>query len=41
MNNNMVLTLTFIFSALAIFAVLLGDILMTVVDPRIQLGRND
>ncbi|MCR5228977.1 MAG: ABC transporter permease [Solobacterium sp.] len=40
MNNNMVLTLTFIFSALAIFAVLLGDILMTVVDPRIQLNSK-
>lgn len=37
MNNNMVITLTFIFSALAIFSVLLGDLLMVVVDPRIQL----
>jgi len=45
MNNNMVITLTFIFSSLAIFAVLIGDILMTIVDPRIQLtakkgGKN-
>ena len=45
MNNNMVITLTFIYAALAIFSVLLGDILMTFVDPRIQLaakkGGND
>ena len=39
-NNNMVITLTFIFSALSIFAVLLGDILMTWVDPRIQLAAK-
>lgn len=38
MNNNMVITLTFIFSALAIFSVFLGDILMTIVDPRISLN---
>ncbi len=37
MNNNMVITLAFIFAALSIFSVLLGDLLMTVVDPRIQL----
>ena len=37
MNNNMVITLAFIFASLAIFSVLLGDLLMTVVDPRIQL----
>ena len=36
-NNNMVLTLTFIFASLSILAVLVGDLLMTVVDPRIQL----
>ncbi len=36
-NNNMVITLTFIFTALSIFSILIGDILMTVVDPRIQL----
>ena len=37
MNNNMIITLTFIFSSLAIFSVLLGDILMVIIDPRIQL----
>lgn len=37
-NNNMVITLTFIFSSLAIFSVFLGDILMTIVDPRISLN---
>lgn len=39
-NNNMVITLTFIFTALSIFSLLLGDILMTVVDPRIQLSAK-
>jgi oligopeptide transport system permease protein len=37
LNNNMVITLTFIFTGLSILAVLIGDILMTIVDPRIQL----
>lgn len=37
-NNNMVITLTFIFSSLAVFSVFLGDLLMTVVDPRISLN---
>lgn len=36
-NNNMVVALTFIFAALSIFSLLLGDLLMTVVDPRIKL----
>lgn len=36
-NNNMVITLTFIFTTLSVFSVLIGDLLMTVVDPRIQL----
>lgn len=40
MNNNMVITLTFIFASLAIIAVLIGDILMTLVDPRIQLATK-
>lgn len=40
MNNNMVITLTFIFAALAILSVLIGDILMTIVDPRIQLSSK-
>lgn len=38
LNNNMVVTLTFIFSTLSIFATFLGDILMTIVDPRISLN---
>ena len=40
LNNNMVVTLVFLFSALAIFSVLVGDLLMTVVDPRIQLAAK-
>ena len=40
MNNNMIICLTFIFSSLAIFSVLLGDLLMVVVDPRIQLSAK-
>lgn len=42
-NNNMIITLTFIFTALAIFAQFAGDILMTWVDPRISLdnGKGD
>ncbi|NTW96774.1 MAG: ABC transporter permease [Erysipelotrichaceae bacterium] len=36
-NNNMVITLTFIFTALAILSVLLGDLLITRIDPRISL----
>ncbi len=36
-NNNMVVTLTFIFTTLSIFAIFLGDLLMTLVDPRISL----
>ncbi len=32
--------LTFIFSSLAIFSVLLGDLLMVIVDPRIQLSAK-
>ena len=39
-NNNMVITLVFIFTSLSIFSVLLGDILMTVVDPRISLTEK-
>lgn len=39
-NNNMVITLTFIFTALSIFSLLLGDVLMTLVDPRIQLSSK-
>lgn len=36
-NNNMVITLTFIFTSLAILSVLLGDLLITRIDPRISL----
>lgn len=39
-NNNIVITLTFIFTTLSIFAVMIGDILMTLVDPRIQLDSR-
>ena len=35
-NNSMVVGLVFIFTCLSIFALLLGDILMTVLDPRIK-----
>lgn len=39
-NNTMVITLTFIFTSLSIFSVFLGDILMTLVDPRISLDSK-
>lgn len=39
-NNNMVITLTFIFTSLAIISVLLGDILITRIDPRISLDEK-
>ena len=39
-NNNMVITLVFIFTALSILSVLIGDLLMTVVDPRISLTEK-
>ena len=39
-NNNMVITITFILTTLSVFSVLLGDLLMTVVDPRIQLSAK-
>lgn len=39
-NNNMVITLTFIFTALSIFALFAGDILLTWVDPRISLNAK-
>lgn len=37
-NNSMVIALTFIFTGLSIFSVLAGDILITLVDPRITLA---
>jgi len=36
-NNSVIVALTFLFTALSIFSLLLGDILITFVDPRIQL----
>ena len=39
-NNNMIITLTFIFTSLSVISLLLGDLLMTVVDPRIQLSSK-
>ena len=39
-NNTMVIGLVFIFAVLAIFALLVGDILMTVLDPRIKLSSK-
>ena len=36
-NNNMIICLVTIFSALSILSVLAGDVLMTLVDPRIKL----
>ncbi|MFM1580632.1 ABC transporter permease [Helcococcus bovis] len=39
-NNNMVITLTFIFTTLSIFSLLAGDILLTMVDPRISLNAK-
>lgn len=40
-NNNMVITLTFIFTALSVISVFIGDLLMTVVDPRISLDVKE
>lgn len=37
-NNSMVIGLVFIFTSLSILSVLLGDILMTIIDPRINLS---
>ncbi|MGT2772088.1 ABC transporter permease [Streptococcus marimammalium] len=37
-NNSMVVGLAFIFSALSILALLLGDLAMTALDPRIKLS---
>ncbi|MGT2827130.1 ABC transporter permease [Streptococcus himalayensis] len=36
-NNSMVVGLVFIFTSVAIFSLLLGDLLMVVIDPRIKL----
>ena len=39
-NNNMIITLTFIFTALSIFSLFAGDLLLTWVDPRISLNAK-
>ena len=39
-NNNMIVTLTFIFTALSIFSLFAGDLLLTWVDPRISLNAK-
>lgn len=39
-NNAMIIALTFIFTSLSILSLLLGDILMIMVDPRIQLSSK-
>ncbi|MCU0081982.1 ABC transporter permease [Streptococcus danieliae] len=39
-NNSMVVGLTFVFTSLSILANLLGDLLMTVLDPRIKLSSK-
>ena len=39
-NNAMVITLAFILTALSVLALLLGDILITFVDPRIKLDNK-
>ena len=39
-NNPMVVAITFIFTTLSILSLLLGDLLVTVVDPRIQLSSK-
>lgn len=40
-NNNMVITLTFIFTTLSVLSVFIGDILLTVMDPRISLNVKE
>lgn len=39
-NNPLVISIVFIFTTIAVFSVLLGDILMTIVDPRIKLSTS-
>lgn len=39
-NNPTVIALTFIFTGVSIFALLAGDLLITVIDPRISLADN-
>lgn len=40
-NNNMVITLSFIFTSLSVISIFLGDLLMTWVDPRISLNIKE
>ncbi len=40
-DNNLVQVLVLIFSILGVLGILLGDILMTVLDPRIKLSKGD
>jgi len=39
-NNAMIIALTFIFTFISVFAIFLGDILVTIVDPRISLAAR-
>lgn len=39
-NNAMIVGLTFIFTVLSIISLLLGDIAMALVDPRIKLSED-
>lgn len=40
-DNNMVLALIVIFASLSIVGLLLGDILMGIVDPRISFSKKE
>lgn len=40
-NNSMVVALTFIFSTISVLSVLLGDLVLTWVDPRISLAEKE
>ena len=39
-NNVMIVCLAFIFTALSVFSLLIGDLLITIVDPRIKLSAK-
>ncbi len=40
-NNVMVIALTFLFSTISVLSVLMGDLVLTWVDPRIQLAEKE
>lgn len=40
-NNVMVIALTFLFSSISVISVLMGDLVLTWVDPRIQLAEKE